>query len=233
MLSALRPFAVALLAAALLLPAPAPAEDPPAPATPAPAPAITPPEEIPPKPPGHILDDLHVLRPDMTADLSARLTAAAREKDVHVFLITVQRRKREDLEKLATRITKSWTKGVIGAVVAFDDDTGSMTISTSERLDNEFPSVQFNMLFRDRLLATSRASELSRDKLFETATVLATGIGDMKTAAEREARRGFIANLIMGAIALLGVGLAIFSAIGKPKDAAPTEPRANPPAADF
>ena len=137
--SALRPFAVALLAAALLLPAPAPAEDPPAPAapaTPAPAPASTAPEEVPPKPPSHILDDLHVLRPDMTADLSARLTAAAREKDVHVFLITVQRRKHEDLEKLAARLTKTWTKGLIGAVVAFDDDTGSMTIATSERLDS-------------------------------------------------------------------------------------------------
>ena len=63
--------------------------------------------------------------------------------------------------------------------------------------------------------------------------MLATGIGDMKIAAKREARRGFIANLIMGAIALLGIGLAIFSAIGKPKDAAPSTPGESPPPADF
>lgn len=226
-----------LAALGLLLPAPAPAADDTPAATPAPAtPAPPPRAPLPKKPASHIIDPLHVLTPELTATLSARLTAAARTQDVHVFLLTVPRQKPEELSKLAEDLAKTWIKDLIGAIIVFDDDTGKVTITTSDRVEHDFSSLAVNMFLQDQLLGTAHESGLSRDKLVETATEIAATFSEMKRKADHETHRQRVNNLIMGSIALLGIGLAIWSALAKPKGPAaaiPASPRENPPSADF
>ena len=211
-ISLLRLLPILLASLALLPVAPAPAEEPPA---------------LPPKPATHILDDLHVLTPAQTTALSARLIAAARDPGVHVFLLTVPRRTTDEMEALANELTKTWTKGDIGAVIVFDDDTGKSTIATSERVDRDFSTLEVNIVLHDQLLATASESGLSRDKLVHTATIIATEFSKLKSKADRAAKGRFQNSLIIGAIALVGIGLAVFSALAKPK--APASPASTPP----
>ena len=232
----LLPFFAALLVAApgLLLPASAAADDTPdtpAAATPPPLPRA-PAKPLPPKPASHIIDDLHVLTPELTATLSARLTATARDPGVHVFLLTVPRQKPEEITKLAEDLAKTWIKDLIGAIVIFDDDTGKVTIATSDRVEHDFSSLTVNMFLRDQLLATSRESGLSRDKLVETATEITAEFSKLKRKTDLEEHRQRVNNLIMGAVALLGIGLAVFSALAKPKNPAAAVPRESPPPAE-
>lgn len=201
-----------------------------------PAPAATAAPVIPPKPASHILDDLHVLTPEQTTALSARLTSAARDPGAHIFLLTVPRKTSGELTKLADGLVKTWTKDLLGAVIIFDDDTGQSTVATSERADREVSSLELNLILRDQLLALSHESGLSRDKLVATATVLAEEFSKLKRKADRAAKSRFQNGLIIGAIALLGIGLAIFSALAKPKataDAAPEPAAKGEPPCDF
>lgn len=224
-----------LAALGLLLPAPAPAADPPAepPAPSTPAPQTPPPREpLPAKPANHIIDPLHVLTPELTATLGARLTGAARDPGVHVFLLTVPRHKPEEMAKLAEGLAKTWIKDLIGAIVIFDDETGKVTIATSDRVEHDFSSLTVNMFLRDQLLATSRESGLSRDKLVETATEITAEFSKLKRKTDLEEHRQRVNNLIMGAVALLGIGLAVFSALAKPKNPAAAVPRESPPPAE-
>ena len=172
----------------------------------------------------------------MTKELSARLAAAAREKDVHIYLLTVPRHKTEEVETLGEKLSKTWLKDLLGAVIIFDDDTGKMTVTASDRVEKEFTSLQLNLLLRSTLLTTTRADQLSRDKLFAIANLLASGLVELKASADRETHRGHVSNLIMAVIAIVGIGLALFSALAKPKTAATSAsepaPKVNPPA-DF
>ena len=236
---------LALLAAlALLLPAPAmqAADDetakpnPDAPATPAPPHR----EPVPPPPTGLLLDQAHVLLPEATALLSARLVAA-RAADVHVYVVTIRSlgvppsKQGDQLQETVRDFLKAWLPHEVGAVILFDDESGLMTVELSKETDQRFASFAVERDLRE-LLAKAQESGLAREKLEQIAQIVAETLSQRQTTWAKAARKERTANLIMGTVALLGIGLAVFSAIGKPKTPATATPAAaseNPPPPDF
>ena len=209
--SALRPFAAALLAAlALLLPAPADET----PAVPAP-----PHEPVPPAPAGQILDQAHVLLPEIAARLSAKL-ASARALDVHVYVVTVSSlrvpssKQLERLEEIAKDYSDTWNKRTIGAVILFDDESGLITLELSKPTSERFTTFAVEDVLRTPL-GEAQKSGLARDKIERFGEITAVALSRLQEDYLKETHRARIGNLIMGGIALLGIGLTIFSAVAK------------------
>ncbi len=227
-----------LAALGLLLPAPAPADDPPA-APPAPAtPAPPPREPVPPAPAGHLLDRAHVLLPEAAARLSARLTASA-AADVHVYVVTFRSlgvppsQQHDRLQELSKDYLKAWAPHQVGAVILFDDEGGLMTVDLSQETDLRFASFAVEVALREPL-AKTQESGLARDKLEQAAQVVLETLGQRQAKWAKDTHRQRISNLIMGAVALLGLGLAVFSALGQPQSPVrPTpSPGESPPSAE-
>lgn len=173
-------------------------------------------EAIPAAPADHVLDRATVLRPEAAAELSA-LLVKAQAQDVHVFLVTVPSLKvlpslqGEQLEILVGRYAAAWIKGVVGAIVLFDDEGGLMTISFSPEAQRRFSSFEIERDVKDRV-EKIKHSGLAREKL-ESSTRIATDVlVELQTKYARDTHRQRIANFLMGTVALFGIVLAVWSA---------------------
>ena len=134
------PFAAALLAALALMPsASAQQETTKIEADPSTMPTVTgsapPLEHVPSAPPGLILDQGHVLLPEITDRLSAKLEKAL-SLDVHVYVVTVPSlhvgasKNLARLGELATAYSDAWNKNAVGAVRSEERRVGKECQST-------------------------------------------------------------------------------------------------------
>lgn len=181
----------------------------------------TPREPIPPAPAGFILDQAGVLLPEATARLSARLTTA-RASDVYVYVVTFRTlgvlpsKQEERLHFLAKDFAKSWAADKVGAMLLFDDEGGLMTVQFNPETDHRFATFAVEAALREPL-GKIQQSGLARDKLEQSAYVIADTLIPLQEKWSKENHRQRIGNFIMGTIALLGIGLIIFSVLNKPK----------------
>lgn len=159
--------------------------------------------EIPERPANHLLDQGHIFPPEVAKRLSDSLLACARDYDVHIFVMTVPTlqvmpsRVREKLDELGVTVTESWTKGLVGAVIVFDDEAGWVTVAASDEAEREFSAVAINMIFRDPLVET-RKKHLSPEKLEAAAMVLVNGLTDLRIESNREASRHRKVRFVLG-----------------------------------
>lgn len=172
---------------------------------------------VPPAPASHVLDQAAVILPEVVARLSARLVAAKAE-GVQVYVATVPSLKvlpskqSERLEKMANSYCTAWAGQSVGAVLLFDDEGGLMTVVTSKAAEKRFTTFLLEKAFREEL-AKIPPSAISREKLERSGWIVVDTLARLEKEAARRDRSQLIGNVIMGALALLGVSLAIFSAV--------------------
>ena len=85
-----------------------------------------------------------------------------------------------------------------------------MTVVTSKRAEERFSSFILEMEFRQALAKIPPAS-ISREKLQRSATIVAETLSKLEINAAKAERRQWLSNLLMGLLAVAGVGLAVFS----------------------
>ena len=176
---------------------------------------------VPPAPASHVLDQADVILPDVEARLSARLVAA-RLQGVEVFVATVASlgvppsKQASELEKLANKYCVAWSARKIGALLLFDDEGGLMTVVTSKEAETRFTSFLLEKEFREGL-AKIPPDAISRVKLERSGTIVVETLSRLQAEASKSDRTKFIGNTIMGSLALLGIGLAVLSALSGSK----------------
>ncbi len=187
--------------------------------------AETPAPPIPPAPASHVLDQADVILPDVEARLSVRLLAA-RPQGVEVFVVTISSlrvppsKQAAELEKLANDYCVAWTPRKIGALLLFDDEGGLMTVVTSKEAEKRFTTFLLEKEFREGLAKIPPAA-ISRVKLERSGMIVVETLSRLEAEAAKSDRTKMIGNIVMGALALLGIGLAVLSALsgGKPTPA--------------
>ena len=219
------PFTSALLAALALLPAAKAAEPlategrtaaqqslaPPAPAH----------DPIPAAPAGLILDQAHVLLPEIADRLGARLVKAL-PLDVHVYVVTTPTlniaasKQLDRIQELATAYSRAWNKRTVGAIILFDDESGLITVDLSKTTNDRFTSFAVEDALRAPL-GEAQSSGLAREKIERFGEATVTVLSKMQADYLKEQHRALVGNLIIGSVALVGLGLAVFSAASKPK----------------
>lgn len=170
---------------------------------------------LPPAPAGFILDQGHVLLPEHAAALSQRLRAAAAERDIWVYVVTLPSlgvppsKQRERLVNLGDFYRDGWLGGRVGVVLLFDDESGNAMVAASDEANRQFPPLQRNMLLEARLRLIQRES-LLRDKVEKTALAVIDVISRMQDEERRNKRRDRLVYLAMAIIATAGVGTISF-----------------------
>ena len=241
--SILRILATAFLAL-LILPSTAPAANSPLDVNPldgdttvtpgAPAVAHDP---VPPAPAALVLDQAKVFQPEAAARLSARL-AAARAADVHVYVATLRTlgvpasKQQDKLQTLAKDFAKAWSPEKVGAVLIFDDEGGLLAVELTPEADRRFAGFAVEAALKEPL-SKIQESGLARDKLEQSAYLVTDTLVPLQAKWAKDTHRQHIGNLIIGTIALLGVGLALFSALSKPTAASGKPAADNNPPLDF
>ena len=182
---------------------------------------------IPPAPASHVLDQADVILPDVEAKMSARLLAA-RLQGVAVYVVTVSSlrvppsQQAEALEKLAGKYCAAWSPKQVGALLLFDDEGGLMTGVTSKEAEERCTAFLLEKEFREGL-AKIPGDVISRVKLERSGIIVADTLARLQSEAAKGDRTKLIGNLVMGLLAVLGIGLAILSALSGPKAAAAQE----------
>lgn len=182
---------------------------------------------IPPAPASHVLDQADVILPDVEAKMSARLLAA-RLQGAAVYVVTVSSlrvppsQQAEALEKLAGKYCAAWSPKQVGALLLFDDEGGLMTVVTSKEAEERFTAFLLEKEFREGL-AKIPGDVISRVKLERSGIIVADTLARLQSEAAKGDRTKLIGNLVMGLLAVLGIGLAILSALSGPKAAAAQE----------
>ena len=182
---------------------------------------------IPPAPASHVLDQADVILPDVEAKMSARLLAA-RLQGVAVYVVTVSSlrvppsQQAEALEKLAGKYCAAWSPKQVGALLLFDDEGGLMTVVTSKEAEERFTAFLLEKEFREGL-AKIPGDVISRVKLERSGIIVADTLARLQSEAAKGDRTKLIGNIVMGLLAVLGIGLAILSALSGPKAAAAQE----------
>ena len=182
---------------------------------------------IPPAPASHVLDQADVILPDVEAKMSARLLAA-RLQGAAVYVVTVSSlrvppsQQAEALEKLAGKYCAAWSPKQVGALLLFDDEGGLMTVVTSKEAEERFTAFLLEKEFREGL-AKIPGDAISRVKLERSGIIVADTLARLQSEAAKGDRTKLIGNLVMGLLAVLGIGLAILSALSGPKAAAAQE----------
>ena len=182
---------------------------------------------IPPAPASHVLDQADVILPDVEAKMSARLLAA-RLQGAAVYVVTVSSlrvppsQQAEALEKLAGKYCAAWSPKQVGALLLFDDEGGLMTVVTSKEAEERFTAFLLEKEFREGL-AKIPGDVISRVKLERSGIIVADTLARLQSEAATGDRTKLIGNIVMGLLAVLGIGLAILSALSGPKAAAAQE----------
>jgi len=184
---------------------------------------------IPPAPASHVLDQADVILPDVEARLSAQFLAA-RLKGVEVYVVTLPSlgvppsKQSSELESRATRYCAAWSPKSVGALLLFDDEGGLMTVVTSKKAEERFTTFLLEKEFREGL-AKIPPDVISRVKLERSGIVVVETLSRLQAEAVKSDRTKLIGNIVMGSLALLGIGLAIMSALAGDKPT-PAEPAA-------
>lgn len=182
---------------------------------------------IPPAPASHVLDQADVILPDVEVKMSARLLAA-RLQGAAVYVVTVSSlrvppsQQAEALEKLAGKYCAAWSPKQVGALLLFDDEGGLMTVVTSKEAEERFTAFLLEKEFREGL-AKIPGDVISRVKLERSGIIVADTLARLQSEAAKGDRTKRIGNLVMGLLAVLGIGLAILSALSGPEAAAAQE----------
>lgn len=182
---------------------------------------------IPPAPASHVLDQADVILPAVEAKMSARLLAA-RLQDAEVYVVTVSSlgvppsQQSETLEKLAGKYCAAWIPKQVGALLLFDDEGGLMTVVTSKKAEERFTAFLLEKEFRESL-AKIPSEAISRVKLERSGIIVADTLVRLQSEAAKGDRTKLIGNIVMGTLAVLGIGLAILSALSGPKATAAKE----------
>ena len=182
---------------------------------------------IPPAPASHVLDQADVILPDVEVKMSARLLAA-RLQGAAVYVVTVSSlrvppsQQAEALEKLAGKYCAAWSPKQVGALLLFDDEGGLMTVVTSKEAEERFTAFLLEKEFREGL-AKIPGDAISRVNLERSGIIVADTLARLQSEAAKGDRTKLIGNLVMGLLAVLGIGLAILSALSGPKAAAAQE----------
>ena len=182
---------------------------------------------IPPAPASHVLDQADVILPDVEAKMSARLLAA-RLQGAAVYVVTVSSlrvppsQQAEALEKLAGNYCAAWSPKQVGALLLFDDEGGLMTVVTSKEAEERFTAFLLEKEFREGL-AKIPGDVISRVKLERSGIIVADTLARLQSEAAKGDRTTLFGNIVRGLLAVLGIGLAILSALSGPKAAAAQE----------
>ncbi len=169
-----------------------------------------------------ILDRGQVLLPERAVYLSQRLRAAASERSIWVYVVTLPSlevppsKQRERLVNLGDFYRDGWLKGRVGVVLLVDDESGAAMVAASEEANRQYPPLQRNMLLEEPLRDIQKES-LRRDKVERTALAVVEVISRLQDEQRRKARRDLLVNLAVAIIVLAGVGVLVFVALAKAK----------------
>lgn len=190
---------------------------------------------IPPRPPGHILDNANFIQPEMRQRLDEAFDNEAATSGAHVFLFTVPSVPRGTFEEITRRVAESWTKGLFGAVMVFDDGSGQLAVQPSTELTKRFYEFELSSLLTEEL-RTGERPRLSRDALELSAKSLLASLHELKMRANHEDRSSSRTRVGLAIVGLLGLvvgGFALFRRrpVNETDTAVPetTAPPATPP----
>jgi hypothetical protein len=99
-----------------------------------------------------------------------------------------------------------------------------MTVVTSKKAEERFTTFLLEKEFREGL-AKIPPDVISRVKLERSGIVVVETLSRLQAEAVKSDRTKLIGNIVMGSLALLGIGLAIMSALAGDKPT-PAEPAA-------
>jgi hypothetical protein len=171
--------------------------------------------ELPPAPAGLILDKGNVLLPEHAAALSQRLRAAAAERGIWVYVVTVPTlgvppsKQQERLVHLGDSYRDGWLKGRIGVVIFVDDESGAAMVAASEVINRRYPPLRRNMLLEEPLRLIGRET-LRRDKIEKTALALVDVISRLQDDEQQAKHRDRMVALSLGGVLAAGVALLLF-----------------------
>ncbi len=186
-------------------------------------------EPVPPAPAGHVLDQANVMLPEAAAKLSEQLVAAKRGASVNVYLVTIRSlgttytKQNERLVEFGNKLAANWLNALRGAVVAFDDESGLVTVVYSKDAKETFSELELDQTMTAPLAVIQRGGEkrdkiLDRDKLERTTTLVV----DTFTAFENKAhRRQLKLWVLFGGVAvvvLVSIGFELLLASGRRKE---------------
>lgn len=158
----------------------------------------------PPPPSGMVLDQAKVMLPESTVLLSKKLQAAAAERGIWVYIVTVRSlevpasKQRERLANLAHFYRDDWLEKRVGVLFLIDDESGNAMLAASELANQQFPPLQRNLLLEKPLAAVNQ-EPLLRDKIEKTALVFIQVISKMQDDDRQTARREKITDWTMAA----------------------------------
>jgi hypothetical protein len=164
-----------------------------------------------------VADQANVFQSEAVARLETALNSA-RQQNVYVYVVTVpslkvaSAKQQEELEKLAQHYVTAWIGNRPGALLIFDDQSGLMSMETSAEARRRYSEVSIHFKLTDALRHVAE-SGISRDKLERAALTTADVLVDLEKQYQQERRRKMVANTIMAILALVGVFLAIRSAM--------------------
>jgi hypothetical protein len=151
-----------------------------------------------------VLDQAKVMLPEATVLLSKKLRAAAAERGIWVYIVTVRSlevpssKQRERLANLAHFYRDDWLEKRVGVLFLIDDESGNAMLAASELANRDFPPLQRNLLLEKPLAAVNQ-EPLLRDKIEQTALVFIQVISKMQDDDRQTARREKITDWTMAA----------------------------------
>ena len=161
--------------------------------------------KIPSRPAGHVLDNAHFLTPEILQRLDDTLSQEAREHRVDVYLLTVPSLQKGALDPFTKQVGEAWTKGLFGATIVFDDETGHVAIEASDKLVSRFYEFELSALLRDSMSSKKRP-RLSREGLEHTTNSVRTAVHELKMRANKEDHNSFLTQV---GLAIVGIVAAL------------------------
>jgi uncharacterized membrane protein YgcG len=141
-------------------------------------------EPLLPRPQNHVLDQAHVLLPEVVASLNAEFTKASRDDSIDIYLLTLPSVKAPavnraaKLEEIADKYTAAWIQGT-GALILFDDESGLVSVAFSSQAIQVYSDYALSNQLRSPLQA-AQASGLTREKLVRTSRAVLGVMGKLK-----------------------------------------------------
>ena len=138
------------------------------------------------------------------------LKTRARDHDVHIYVLTVPTLKVmpshiwEKLEETRVAAEQVWFNGQVGALIIFEDESGSMTLGVSAEAQRVFSTVAINVVLHDPQLEPTM-KRISPQKLETFAMTLSNHFTDLKIKADLEIRSQWTRRVIFGVIASCGL----------------------------
>ncbi len=194
--------------------------------------------DIPAQPANHLLDQGKAFTPEVASRLADRLGAAARDRDVHVYVMTVgtlnvmPSRAAETLDQTLKAARAKWLADQVGAVIIFDNETGRAVAAASDTALKLFPADAVNAALKDPELQ-SKKKHLAPEHLETTVSILLRHMTDLRAKTDEENRRRRARNWMVGGsaivVVLLVAGLIVAKVRRKSVAATKTQRRPSTP----